>query len=182
MDFSIVHSLNKLFIAAGLCYLYRSLTFAQGLGFRCAQDSDQLSEYNRTRCTDESTCYSKPPSEGLGYEVKYAIYRSNGANYIQVSNLTFNFTLGQGESDNGRWICDEPHNSEAGQFNCCIAHLSTSFPIQTGDVICVCVYNESIMSCQMDAALSAAKIEHHKLKSHSLGHRICIRANIMTSK
>lgn len=173
-------------------YKSRSLTFAhQDLGFRCESDIVYLDIGNCDgNITSWRVCYYRPQWLEDG-ALKYAVYRKtdDGTQFSRVSN-SFNFTLanGQGEPDSGR-ICDKIRASKA-QFNrqCYNIPLSMPFPIQTGDVIGVCIaavghpsqYNEAIMSSQMNTVLPAAAI----ILSTGLRSRLRlnISANITTSK
>lgn len=149
MDLAMAHSLSKLLITILLCY--RSQTFAAHescghIGDNSTSDA-QHSAYdgdgfyldigNQARCngivTSWRVCYYRPEESGNGdlHGIKYAVYRKNinGANYIQVSNLTLNFTLGQEQLNNSS---QQTHDI---LFGCSNIPLETPFAVCAGDTI-----------------------------------------------
>lgn len=158
MDLLIAYWLSKLLITAILCY--RSQTFAQGsCGYIGDNSETQHSAYdgdgfylnigNRAYCSGNiiswRVCYYRPEELGDGdlYEIKYAVYRRSGADYIRVPNSTFNFTLsGREESDKNSGShqkCNESGDSQTEAFCCFNMPLSTPFAVHAGDIIGACV-------------------------------------------
>ena len=163
MVLSMANSLSKILIT--ILYHIVSLTFAlescghigdnrETQGYS-AYDGDgfYLDIGNRACCSGNITswrvCYYMPGTAELEdddlYRVKYAVYRRNGTDYIRVSNLTFNFTLGRGElsNDNGHWKKRDTSNYEDSSieepFECYNIPLNTSFAVHADDVIGACV-------------------------------------------
>ena len=104
---------------------------------------------NRACCSGNITswrvCYYMPDLEELGdgdlYRVKYAVYRRNGTDFIQVSNLTFNLTLGREELSNvnGSWQKHDTSNDEDSPIVCYDVPLNISFAVCADDIIGACV-------------------------------------------
>ena len=158
------NSLSKILIT--ILYHIVSLTFAlescghigdnrretQGYSAYDGADGFYLDIGNRACCSGNITswrvCYYTPDPGQLDiedyglYRVKYAVYRRNGMDYIQVSNLTFNFTLDQ-EELSGHWqkrntsINEDSPTGET--LDCYDMPLNTSFAVRAGDIIGACV-------------------------------------------
>ena len=153
------NSLSKLLIT--ILYHIVSLTFAletcghigdnrrvtQGYSAYDGEDGFYLDIGNQACCNGNITswrvCYYTPDSGDLGsddlYRVKYAVYRRNGTDYIQVSNLTFNFTLGREELRNADGRQQKSDSPIEEPFECYDMPLNTSFAIRAGDIIGACV-------------------------------------------
>lgn len=117
---------------------------------------------NRACCSGNITswrvCYYMPDLEKLIgdddlYRVKYAVYRrigtngTSGTDYIQVSNLTFNFTLNREELSNisghSNWQKHDMSSDEDSPMeeplDCYDMPLNTSFAVHAGDIVGACV-------------------------------------------
>lgn len=148
-------SLSKLLITAVVFY-YRSWTtsaqdFCGHIGdinetkyMANKKEMFYLDQNNPACCTGNimswRVCYYRPESESnKQYTVKYAVYRRNETDYIQVSNLIFNTTLSLSGDDERKKRHDrEPHYET---LNCHNELLDTPFTVQEGDVIGACVFN-----------------------------------------
>jgi hypothetical protein len=167
MDVSTANSLSKLLIIAAILW-YRSLTLTLALE-SCGHIGDNSETHysaydgdgfyldigNRACCSGNVTswrvCYYIPQElqddDHDLYRVKYAVYRKNRTDYIQVSNITFNLTLGREELSNINGSRPLMKRNESAiniespmePFDCYDMPLNTPFAVHAGDVVGACV-------------------------------------------
>ena len=175
------YTLSQLLITAVFCY---SSTLAQeicgpiGLSLSDSNETDDdLDAYkkdmfyldmdNPAICTGAITswrvCYYGPKnSNNKMYSVKYSVYRRNGANYIQVSNMTFITTLRGGGSDS-----QYDQLSEDG-FYCHDESLDTPFAVQKDDIIGACVVNPKGPTHRLDIVSTVTVTDDNEQSSIQL--------------
>ncbi len=188
MDLSTANSLSK-FLIITVALWYRSLTLTLSLE-SCGHIGDnsetRYSAYdgdgfyldvgNRACCSGNITswrvCYYMPEGAELRdsdlYRVKYAVYRRrNDTDYIQVSNVTFNFTLGREGSSN---INDNRQKRDGSTskgpmepFNCYDMPLNKPFAVRACDIIGACVVSSPAADHSEDPNYNDTISNVHKL-------------------